>query len=888
MRELKGTAFPPRSRRHAVDEELDFHLQERIDELVAEGASPEDARREVHQRFGDLSRVRRECLELDRQRDRRIEWRGAVAGVRDDARLALRSLVRSPRYALLVLAVLTLGLGATTAVWSVVDRVLFQPLPFGQPDQLVHLWQFDRVTGTVREPASFPDYLDFRERSTQLQDAAAYALTGANLVLRGEGKAQPEAERVSVALVSHHMLDVLGRAPVLGRTFAPEEDQPGASAVALVEESFWRARLQADPDVVGRTLELGEEPVVVVGVVPSGLEIPSAEVDFWLPLRLSPETSPRWTHGTRVVGRLADGASVELASEEISAIAADLEAAYRENADRGAFVESLQTTLRGQTRGALLLLLAAVFVVLVIACANVANIMLARGAERSGEVALSAALGASGWRVARRLTLECLLLTVAATLLGGWLAYQAAELLLRLAPDGVQRQALGGGVLDVRLLAFAASIALLTALLFGLLTSLQSRRIDLQSALRRSAAAAVPGAQSLGRRALVVAQFALALPLLCSAVLLVVSLDRLHSVDRGFRSEGVLRADYQLPTSRYPQQMSNYPRWTEVHEFNRAVLESARALPGVSSAGLTISHPLDPGFTNSFIIVGREEETADLGELKTRMVSPGYFETNGLELREGRLLGPQDSLEAPPVLLLNERAVERYFPDGAVLGQRIAFWGVEREVVGIVANERIHGMAEEAPEAMYLSVLQSPQRGRITLMVHTDGDPEQLLGPLRAAVRDIDPEVALFGAATMASTVRESLARERFVALVLVLFALAATLLAGLGVHGVLSFLVAARRREMGLRRALGATRRDVLRQVVGEGAWLAVVGVALGVGLSLGMSRLLRSLLYATSATDPVTYAGMAVLLLGLAVLACWLPARKAAATPAHDILRS
>ena len=885
---MKGRSYPPRSRHRAVDAELDFHLQERIDELVAEGRSEDEARREVLARFGDLARVRRECLELDRQRDRRHELRQTLRGLTDDVRLALRSLARSPRYSLLVLAVLTLGLGATTAVWSVVDRVLFQPLPFGSPAELVHLWQFDRVTGTEREAASYPDYLDFKERSTQLDGVAAYDLGGANLVLREPGQPLPDAQRVEIAAVTHDLLDVLGRRPLFGRGFTPEEDHPQAAAVALVEETFWRRRLGADPQIVGRSLSIDERPVTIIGVVPAGLEIPSAEADLWVPLRRTAETSPRWTHGTLVVARLAPGATVSGARREVEAIAADLEATHRENADRGAFVEPLQRTLRGDARGALLLLLVAVFIVLAIACANVANVMLARGAERSGEVALAAALGASGWRLARRLTVECLVLTSAATVLGALLAHQIAHLVLRLAPPSVRRVALEGSLLDLRLLAFAAIAALATALLFGTLTTLQSRRVDLQIALRRSTAAALPGGRSVGRRALVVAQFAFALPLLCSAVLLSVSLDRLRSVDKGFRPEGVLRADYELPASRYPRQMASYPNWPEVHEFNRAALAAARALPGVTSAGLTISHPLDAGFTNSFVIVGREQETPDLGELKTRMVSPGYFETNGLEVREGRLLGSGDSLESPAVVVLNEKAVARYFPNGSPIGQRLAFWGAEREIVGIVANERMHGLGEEAPEAMYLSVTQAPQRDRITLMLHTDGDPERLIGPLRAALRELDPEVALFDVATMDRTLLDSLARERFTTLVLVLFAGAAALLAGLGVHGVLSYLVASRRREVGLRRALGASRSDVLRQMIGEGARLAAVGTVLGVALSIAMSRLLRSLLFATSATDVTTHATMAAVLLGLGMLACWLPARRAAGTPPSDILRS
>ncbi|MEM9407795.1 MAG: ADOP family duplicated permease [Acidobacteriota bacterium] len=884
MGKLRGRLFPPRSSRKAVDEELDFHVSERVDELVAAGYEPAAARREVLRRFGDVGKVRDSCLEIDRQREQRRRWRDLVSELRDDAALAAKSLRRSPRYTFLVLGVLALGLGATTTVWSVFDRVLLQPLPFAEPERLVRIFQFDRVTGTDREPASYPDYLDFEERSRSFGAVAAFTLSGANLVLSSDESR--EAQRVTVAAVSHDLLDVLGRRTLRGRDFEASDDVLDGPAVALVEESFWRERLQADEGVVGATLRLDGRLVTVIGVVSGGLEVPSEAAEVWLPLQQTPETSPRWSHSLQIVARLAEGATHRQASDEVVTIAAQLEEEYRENAGRGAVAEPLPQTLRGESRPALRLLLGAVCLMLAIACANVANLMLARGTERAGEVALSAALGASSARWTRRLTLEALFLSSAAVLLGCLLTLFGSDLLLLWAPESVRRLAEQSSPFEPRILAFAALAALLTTTLFSVVGAAQARRTDLHGLLRRSTGNA-RNDRSWLKRCLVVAQFALAVPLLLGALLLMLSLERLSSVDKGFQSKGVLRADLQLPQNLYPQDMSQYPHWQEIHQFNRRALEGAQALAGVGSAALTISHPLDPGFTNSFSIVGREHETSDLGELKTRMVSPSYFATNGVATLAGRLPNRSDTADSPPVLVINQRAVERYFPDSDPVGQRIAFWGIEREIVGVVGNERIHGLREEAPEAMYLSILQAPQRSRITLMVKTDSDPQNLIGPLRELVQSIDPPVALFDVTTMDATLRSSLARERFTSLLLALFAVAAVLLAGFGVHGVLSYLVAVRRREVGLRRALGATRREVLSQVVGDGARLATAGVVLGTLLSLATADLLQSLLFGVSRAGVPLIVTVALGLLGLSVLACWLPARAAARTPPSEVLR-
>ncbi len=798
-----------------------------------------------------------------------------------DIRQAGRTLGRSPGFVLVTTLTLALGIGATTAIFSVVDAVLLTPLPFAEAEQLVMVWEDDRLTGTLREAASLPDFLDFEEQNRSFEGMAAYLTREVNL-----SRDDSEPRRVTQAAVTYDMAAVLGVAVQMGRTIQADEDQPGGPRVALLSDAFWARGFGRDPAVLDRVLKLDDVDYTVVGVLPSGLDFP-ADADLWVPLQQSPATLPRHTHPIQVIARLSPATTIEAAQSDMTAIATRLEAEYPENRGRGVFVESLTDVLRGEARPVLLLLVGAVVAVLLIACANVANLLLVRGVARSQEMAVRVALGAGTWALARRFLVESLLLTGFAAVCGVGVAVLGLRGLLALAPAAVRD--LGDVSLDVRVLLFTLTTSVLIAVGFSLVPLLQTLRLDLQSSLKDGRGSAGDSAAKLRlRRLLVVAQTFLAVVLLVGAGLLLTSLWKLRQVDPGFRTANVVRLDFRLPAARYPRDFSVWPHWTEVHGFNNELMQRLRALPGVGSAALAISHPLDPGFTNSFVIVGRESEAADQGELKTRLVSDGYFRTAGVALLEGRVFTDRDTADAPGVLLLNRTAQERYFPDSPAIGQRVRFWGIEREVVGIVADERMHGLKEATPPAMYAPLAQAPPRGAVTLMVRASGDPLQLVPALREAVWAIDRELAVYNVATMDETLAESLARESFASLLLSVFAILALGLALLGIHGVISYVVTLRHREVGLRMALGASRSRVMRMVLREGLVLAGAGIAAGLAVALAASRFVAALLYGVSPQDLSIYAGVAVLLAGAAVVACALPARRATRIDPASALRA
>jgi putative ABC transport system permease protein len=799
--------------------------------------------------------------------------------LRFETRTAVRALARRPAFVVTVVLTLALGIGASTAMWSVVEAVLLRPLPFAEPERLVFVWQEDRLTGTTREASSIPDYLDYVARSRTLEAIAAYQVSQADqthLLRPGH-----DPERVEVVLVGHDLLAVLGVEPLLGRSFTAAEDVQGGEPVALLAEPLWRSAFDARPDVVGRALRLDDDVFTIVGVVPAGLEVPGESTEVWLPLRQQGSgNSPRWTHATQVVARLAPGVPEEQAREELTAIGAALEREYRENAGRGSTVEPLVDVLRGDVRGSLVLLLWASLLLLLLACTNVANLLLARGAARRRDTAIVAALGAGSGRIAGRFLVEAALLAGGAVAGGLVIARVLLGGLLGLAPAGVAR--LAPAALRPTVLWFAVALAVLVTVAFTLVPVLQARGMapggSLPDALRAGRSEGGTGRARLStRRVLVVAQFALALVLLWGAGLMLQSLRHLHAVDPGFDASGVLRVSYQLPPSRYPRGFDRFPQWPEVLRFNEQLLERAVALPGVESVALTVDHPLDAGFTNSFLIVGREQDSAEQGELTTRIVSSGYFATNRVELREGRLFGTQDIAGTPMVLLLNEEAVRRYFPDGSPLGQRVRFWGIEREVVGVVENERFHGLDRPSPPTMYAPIAQNPPLGETTLMLRAAAAPESLLGPLRGIVRELDPSVALYGPSTMEETLAGSLRHRTLTARLLGLFAGVALGLAVLGVYGVLSYLVEQRRREVGIRMALGATRGRVVSMVLGEGLALAGVGAALGTLGALGLASLLESLVFGVSPRNPESGFVAAAALLLAAALASFVPASRA-----------
>ena len=695
------------------------------------------------------------------------------------------------------------------------------------------------------------------------------------------------------------MLDI---EPLLGRVFREDEDVPGAARVVLLGESFWRNRFGADPSVVGRTIRLNDEPHQVIGVLPAAADFGmlqiharadyhatyagGATVDAWLPLRTDATITPRSTHPFLLLGRLAPGARRAAAQAELSAIAAELEATYPVNAARGVNVEPLRAVVFDNVRPALLVLGGAVALVLLIACTNVTSLLLARSRARARETAVRTALGAGGGRLARQFLAENLLLAVLGSAAGLALAQIMLRVLLRLVPADVPRAAAIG--INGRVLLLSVGIALATGGLFALVPLLHARRMAPERILRAEGGRGHSGSGGARfRSALVVGELALSVVLATSAVLLIRSFDQLSSVDPGFAARGVLKAEYQLPEARYPRDYAVWPRWVAIQSFNARVLERVSTLPGVEAAAIAEAHPLDPAFTNSFFVVGREAEAADWPEIRIRKVTPGYFDAVDVPILRGRGITDADGPDDEPVVVINAAAAERFFAGREPIGAQVSFWGTPRTIVGVVGNERLHGLAEATPPALYAPLDQVPSPTGV-LLVRTTGDPMALAGAVRAAVREQDPALALYGVEPLEETVAASIARERFTTLLLTMFAALAMVLSAIGVYGLLAFVVAQRKAELGIRLALGARPRALVGLVIGHAARLAFVGVALGIAGALAGGQLLRGLLYGVAATDARSLAIAAVAMLAVALLASLAPARRAVTGDPVQALRA
>ena len=662
-----------------------------------------------------------------------------------DIRDGFRALLKNRGFAAVAILTLTLGIGMTTAIFSVVDAVLLRPVPMTDIDRLVMIWETDRASGTTHEPASLPDFLDFKQRSRRVGDFAAFSAGEVNL-MPDDG----EPSRVAALSVSERFLPMLGIEPIVGRTFTAEEDTPGGGSVILISEDLWQRQFQRDPRIVGRTLRLNDRPRTIVGVVPASADfgilqvLRSADysrgfaqrdarttVDVFGPLQGDPQRLPRDTHPIFVLGRLAAGSSLEAARQELGAIAADLEKTYPVNEARGVFVQPLRDVILGPSEPALLVLLAAVGVVLLIACVNVAHLLLARGTVRAREIAVRKALGAGFGRLVRQFVVENTVLMLVAAVLGVILASVALRVLLIVAPPDIPR--LADVAIDARVLAAMVALSLAIGFVFGLVPLVQSRRGDLQTALKSDVSRGATGGResASARSLLMVGEIAMAVVLLIGAGLLIKSFWYLQRVNPGFDADRVVKAEFQLPSSRYPMNK-------EIQQFNARLLARALALPGVEAAAIAGNHPLDAGFTNSFEVVGREAEARDWPEISVRRVSPGYFRVLHVPLVRGRLLSDSDDAQAAPAVLINEETVRRFFSRQDPVGQRLFLYGAPRTIVGVIGDEKIHGLAEATPIAAYLPVAQVPSSS-VTLIARVAGDPMLVAGSLRAAVREIDP-----------------------------------------------------------------------------------------------------------------------------------------------------
>jgi putative ABC transport system permease protein len=804
-----------------------------------------------------------------------------------DVRLALRGLAKNPGFAAVIAITLALGIGANTAIFSVVEALLLRPLPFEEPDRLVMIWQ--TVPGEPTRTVSPANFLDWRGASRSFTGLAAFTELSKNLAGGGD------PVRLDAASVSANFFEVLGIKPVIGRSFDLE---PGRGREALLSHGLWKERFGGEWDVVGRMVRLDNEPYRIVGVLPPSARFPEG-IALWLAAKEDvPELTAhiegdvktlRDVRYFRVLGRLRPGVDLPAAQSEMNTIAGRLEKAYpQENADTGASLVPLREQLVGNTRPPLLLLLGAVALVLLIACVNVANLLLARAVRRGKEIALRAALGARRGRIVRQLLTESVLLAIIGGGLGLAFAAVAGRGLYAWLPADTPR--LAEARLSLPVLGFTAGLSLLSALLFGLVPALQVSRENALGALREvgRTSAASPTRESL-RSLLVVGEVALALVLVTGAGLLVKSLWRLQRTPTGLEPERVLTARVALPGAL--RMDPSAPR-----RFYALVLDRIAALPGISAVGATQGLPFQGlNWTAGLRIEGRPAPTPrDIPEVCWRAVTPGYFRALGVPILGGRVLTASDGPASAPVGLVNATLARTLFPDDDPLGKRIGTdidgEGTPVTIVGIVGDTPQEGVGALARPEMYRPLAQESMfpAESIRMVLRTEGRPLDLAGGLRAAVHEIAPDVPVSDVATLDTLGRESVARRRSTGRMLSLFAGVALLLAAVGLYGVLSCLVSERTQEIGVRLTLGATRGDVMRLVLARTARLLVLGTIVGFAAALALNRFLSSFLYEVTATDPLTFGTVAGLLALAAGLASYLPARRATRIDPIVVLRS
>lgn len=799
-----------------------------------------------------------------------------MEGWLQDFRQAFRRMANAPGSSSVIILTLGLGIGASTATFSLVEQILLRPLPFPESERIVSLWETQFSTDTERMRASLPNFLDWTSQERETFEALAAYQDGLDFNLTERGG----PERVKGVALSSSFFSVLGVNALRGRTLLPGEGKNGEE-VAILSHDLWVRRFGGEPGMVGRAISINGRSHVVVGIMPPGFDFPAGS-ELWMPLPPDRWTRPRNTHFLKVLGRLRPGVSVEKAQSRMNTVASRLAEQYPDsNQGRGIRLLPLQQDLVGEVRPALLVLLGAVGLVLLIACANVANLELARSGARQSEVAVRVALGASRPRLIRQLLAESLLLAVIGGIVGLCLASGALEGLSALSPVELPREE--NVRLDARVLGINLVVSLLTGLLFGLIPALRTSRPFFES-LRMGRTGDTGGRSGrLLRSGLVVTEIALALILLIGAGLLIRSFSEITDVDPGFEPHNVLVFRLSLPPAKYPEE-------PQIATFCEHLLERLASLPQVERVGTTNTLPLggDVGGTN-FLPEGRPVPLpAEQPLANFVFVSPGYFAALGAPLLAGRDFGPQDREDTAPVVIVNQALARRFWPDRSAVGNRITA-GLSQhtyEIVGVVQNIREEGLEVEQRPALYMPLRQNRSRS-IVVLVRTAGSASALAGPIRREVLAIDPEQPIFGIQTLEEHLGDVLARRRFSMLLITFFAGAALALAALGVYGVMAYSVNQRVREIGIRMALGAEPFEIATLVVRQGLCLAVLGTMAGLVASLGLSRLLSAFLFGVSGTDLATFASMSVLLLAVGLLATYLPAHRAALTPPAVVLK-
>jgi len=792
-----------------------------------------------------------------------------------DIRYGVRGLLKRPGFTVIALVTLALGIGANTAIFSVVNAVLLRPLQFRDPEQLVVVWEEASFAGFPTNTPAPANYVDWKNQNQSFADMAAASTESFNLT--GDG----EPERIAANSVNANFFALFGVQPLLGRGFVPEEDRPGGNKVAVLSYSLWQSRYGGDRNIINREILLNGEKHTVVGVMPAGFHFLENDVRLWVPMALDQEElANRGGHYLQVVARLKPGVVLSQAQADMSAIMRRIAKDHPEetfDGKLGAVVMPLRDQLVGTARGSLTVLLVAVAFVLLIACANVAGLLLARAVARRREIALRMALGADRLRVVRQLLTESLLLAIVAGVLGSGLAYVSFTFLQGLIPEQMTLSA--NLSLDVRILVFTLAISIVTGVIFGLVPALQAAKFDLNDALKQSSTRATASGRL--RSILIVFEVAASIVLLVSAGLLIQTLFQL------FRQYSVLEPD-KILTMRTILPREKYKELQVRDNFYQQVLQRVAHLPGVASAGYSTSVPISwKGGSSGFYPEGIKNPIPGMSyDALHRQVSADYLKTMNIPLRQGRYFDSHDNAQSMPVAIINETMARQYWPGENALGRRFKLGDPEdtevpwTQIVGIVADIREMGLDEPVKAEMYLPYQQITHNLWFIprdLAIRTTGDTSNLVGAVRQIIREVDPDQPISNVATLGEVLGTEAAQRRMGMIMLVGFALLALLLASLGIYGVLAYFVTQHTNEIGVRQALGATPRDILFLVLKKGMGLTLIGVAIGLASAFALTRLMSSLLFGVKASDPLTFVAVPLLLALVALLACYIPARRA-----------
>jgi putative ABC transport system permease protein len=855
-----------------LDEEVRFHIEHETRANIARGMNPEEAARQARMDFGGES-VKEEY--------RAVRGDSFVESVLQDARFGFRMLRRSPGFAIVATITLALGLGANTAMFSVIDAVLLRPLPFANPDRLVYILDQNPSKGFFRFTASPPNFIDWRAQAQSFTGMAATA--GGTFTLSGSG----DAQRLNALFVTPDLFAVLGVNTVVGRTFTSEEGTYGHDKVAILSFRLWQQRFGGDRSVLGRTIKLDGENYVVVGVAPAEFRLYNNDVVVPLAFRSDVGTQ-RGAHFLLVYARLKPGISLQHANDEMRTIAARLAAAYPDK-DSGwtAYAVQMHELVVGRVRPAMLILFGAVGFLALIACANVANLLLSRAVARQREISVRTALGATRSRIMRQLLTESFALCVSGALLGMAIAAGGIHLLRLVGPIGVPR--LSTVQLNTAVLVFTAGLTLLTTMLFGILPALHASRVDVNAGLKSAGRGTVASRESARpRKLLVLAELALSIMLLIGAGLLIRSFVRLTFTNPGVDASDVLTFNLSLPTKKYATP-------ERIRDFYDALLTNLRALPGVKDAGAVSILPLSGDQnSSSFTIRGAPVAPQDQPSAELRVASRDYFRTIGIPLLHGRQFETGDRMGSPPVVLVSESMARKFWPNGDAIGHFITMGvrpgishsDVGGEIVGIVGDVHDFGLDIEPTPTVYV-LMDIPGSSEINIVVRTTGDPTALVGAARATVAALDADIPVADPAPMEMVLATSLAQRRFYMLLLSIFAAVALSLAGIGLYGVISYSVGQRTQEIGVRMALGATRGQVLGMILSESLRLAGTGIGVGIIGALALNRLLKGMLVGVSTTDPAVFVVAALGIGVIAIAACFVPARRATAVDPVVALR-